>query len=201
MAAAAPKGKIGAFIAVATLLAAVAVISYEVIVRGCNVDSLGSILGAKLACPQVKEVAAKAPQQPVAPGDFHWLYDKMSVWCTIPFQMGPVRHDVDNTLGLSATAVAMLINAILPYGDVNRIYECRVDARQGALAPALDPSFTASYKIQQEVEARFKEQGRVCGIVWWQVDWTYKEETVPGKRLRKKFCMEDGIANKIEDLN
>ena len=107
---------------------------------------------------------------------------------------------MDQTLILAGITTVMLTNSILPYGDVKRIYECRIDRDENRMRKGVAPFVTAPDVIHGEVEARFEEQGRVCGIVWTQVDWLEGEQTHKGDRQRIKACMDNGMAATIGKL-
>jgi len=192
--------KFSAYVALVTLAVAVGVIGYQVGVRGCNVDSLGAILQAKFSCPRPTEVAALPPVIKKAPGQYIWLYNRATTRCDIPIQKPPVGNDSDIRL-LSVSVSSRLTDAVLPYGDVGSVYQCSIKPRGSELPTALDTHDTASYQTGVKMEARFDEQGRKCGILWRQLDWTTKDHTVEGARIRKKFCADNGSAIVIEDLN
>jgi hypothetical protein len=184
---------VGGFIAIATLGIAAAVIGYQEY-RGCGVKSLGEIIRAEFYdCPASPPVLAK-DEKAVASGDFYADYDKYLIGCNIPI-VRPL--EVNSTLGAVELTVQKMADSIVPYGGIERTYECHVSPKEGKALSDPNPVFWAKQKVHFVIHERFDDQGRVCGRVSFTVDWTANGKENLGRLNNGKFCMSNGSAMPI----
>ena len=102
---------VGAFIAITTLVVAIAIIGYQEY-KGCSVKSLGAIVRAEFYdCPTTQPVAEQS-DKPGAPGNFFWDYENYLISCDIPILKVP---DASDTLGAAELTMLKMATSIVPY--------------------------------------------------------------------------------------
>jgi hypothetical protein len=124
---------------------------------------------------------------PAAPGKYLWVYKDVTIRCNIPIEHLPAGEDVKPFLAF-ALVPGVLSETILRFGEQDRVYECSVGAK--GIDPTSDPHHAWPKGARALMEARFSEQGRKCGLIWYQLDWSFEGGTKTESKVYRKNCVD-----------